>query len=262
MAERRMFTKKVTDDDNFMRLSASAQALYLHLTMSADDDGFCSQVSISMFKAHASVQDLEALLQNRYIYQFENGVIVIKDWRMANALRKDRYNPTIFQEELSKLSLNDSGQYERLPNGCQMVANCLPQDRLDKDRLDKDNNKTYYVQSEIERGSDFEQIFETVWKLYPVKRGKGQVSKTKKKVLAGIGVEELTRCIERYMNYIHREHKEKYMMNGSTFFNSGYVDYLDKNYEDAKSKKKVAAEKIVEPELSDEEWAKMIEGMD
>lgn len=137
MAERRMFTKKVTDDDSFMSLSASAQALYLHLSMSADDDGFCNQVSISMFKAHASIQDLEALLQNRYIYQFENGVIVIKDWRMANALRKDRYTPTIFQEEMAKLSLNDNGQYEWLPSGCQVVAECLPQDRLGKDRLDK-----------------------------------------------------------------------------------------------------------------------------
>ena len=48
MAERRMFTKKVTDDDNFMALSSSAQALYLHLSMSADDDGFCNQVSISL----------------------------------------------------------------------------------------------------------------------------------------------------------------------------------------------------------------------
>jgi len=94
MAEKRMLTKKVTDDDNFMSLSASAQALYLHLSMSADDDGFCNQVSLSMFKAHASVQDLEALLSKRYIYQFENGVIVIKHWKMANALRKDRYTPT------------------------------------------------------------------------------------------------------------------------------------------------------------------------
>ena len=111
MAERRMFTKKVTDDDNFMALSSSAQALYLHLSMSADDDGFCNQVSISMFKAHASVQDLQSLLEKRYIYQFDNGVIVIKHWRMANALRKDRYTQTAFQEELAKLDLKENGAY-------------------------------------------------------------------------------------------------------------------------------------------------------
>ena len=135
-----MFTKKVTDDDNFMALSASAQALYLHLSMSADDDGFCNQVAISMFKAHASVQDLEALLEKRYIYQFENGVIVIKHWRMANALRKDRYNPTTFQEELARLELEKNGSYTWSPSGCQVVAKCPPQDRLDKDSIGKNNN--------------------------------------------------------------------------------------------------------------------------
>lgn len=146
MAERRMFTRKVTDDDNFMSLSSSAQALYLHLSMSADDDGFCNQVSVSMFKAHASVQDLQALLEKRYIYQFENGVIVIKHWRMANALRKDRYTPTTFQEELAKLELKENGAYTWLPDGCQVVATCLPQDRIGKDRIDKDS---------IERGESY-----------------------------------------------------------------------------------------------------------
>ena len=144
MADRRMFTKKVTDDDNFMALSSSAQALYLHLSMSADDDGFCNQVSISMFKAHASVQDLEALLEKRYIYQFENGVIVIKHWRMANALRKDRYTPTAFQEELRQLQLKDNGSYTWLPDGCQVVAERLPQDSIGKNSIDNsslDNKK-------------------------------------------------------------------------------------------------------------------------
>jgi hypothetical protein len=139
MAERRMFTKKVTDDDNFMALSSSAQALYLHLSMSADDDGFCNQVSISMFKAHASIQDLQTLLEKRYIYQFENGVIVIKHWRMANALRKDRYTPTAFQEELKQLAIKDNGSYTRLPSGCQVVAERLPQDSIGKDSIEKDS---------------------------------------------------------------------------------------------------------------------------
>ena len=157
-----MFTKKVTDDDNFMSLSASAQALYLHLSMSADDDGFCNQVSIAMFKAHASIQDLEALLSKRYIYQFENGVIVIKHWRMANALRKDRYTPTAFQEELKHLRLKDNGAYSMiqnnwLPDGCQEVAECLPQDRLDKDRLGKDSIDKININSSESKQVDSKQ---------------------------------------------------------------------------------------------------------
>lgn len=139
MAERRMFTKKVTDDDNFMALSSSAQALYLHLSMSADDDGFCNQVSISMFKAHASVADLQQLLEKRYIYQFDNGVIVIKHWRMANALRKDRYTPTNFKEELAKLKIKSNGAYTFSDVGCQVVATCLPQDSIGKGSIGKDS---------------------------------------------------------------------------------------------------------------------------
>ena len=144
MAERRMMTRKVTDDDHFLSLSSSAQALYLHLMMSADDDGFNNQVTIAMFRAHASVQDLQALLEARYIYQFEDGVIVIRHWRMANALRKDRYTPTAFQKELKSLRVDERGVYcegvvaERLPDGCQMVATLAPQDRLGKDSVGKD----------------------------------------------------------------------------------------------------------------------------
>ena len=146
MAERRMMPKMVTDDDNFLSLSSSAQALYLHLSMNADDDGFCNQISTSMFKAHASIQDLQALLEKRYLYQFDNGVIVINHWRMANALRKDRYTPTKFQEEFARLRIKDNGSYtlvaDWLPDGCQMVAERLPQDREDKSSIGKSNKKT------------------------------------------------------------------------------------------------------------------------
>ena len=138
MGTRRMFTKKITDDDRFVTLPSSAQALYLHLSMSADDDGFSNEVSASMFKAHATTADLEMLLERKYLYQFDDGVIVIKHWRMANALRKDRYTKTTFQEDLAKLSLDENGAYTMSDkDGCRLVANCLPQDKLSKDKLNK-----------------------------------------------------------------------------------------------------------------------------
>ena len=174
MASRRMLTKKVTDDDNFMALSSSAQALYLHLSMSADDDGFCNQVSLSMFKAHASVQDLEALLEKRYIYQFENGVIVIKHWRMANALRKDRYTPTAFQEELSRLRLKDNGAYawnneptkEWLPNGCHMQASDYPPKQITMHRAAGYESKDF-LQEPLRC---FPAFIQTDWKCYQEKQ--------------------------------------------------------------------------------------------
>lgn len=73
-------------------------------------------------------------------------------------------------------------------------------------------------------------LFEKVWKLYPNKKGKGQVSDTQKKKLLKIGEEELTRAIERYKADLSRDEWRK-PQNGSTFFNSGYVDYLDENWQ-------------------------------
>ena len=124
MADKRMFTKKITDDDNFISLSASAQALYFHLNQGADDDGFCNQVQLAMWKAHASPDDLKVLMAKSYVIRFESGVIVIKHWRMHNTLRKDRYTPTSFQEELKLLGIKDNGVYTLDEE--QMVANWLP----------------------------------------------------------------------------------------------------------------------------------------
>lgn len=146
MAERRMLTKKITDADEFIALPSSTQAFYLHLTMSADDDGFNNQVQMAMFKAHASVDDLRLLLAKRFIIQFDNGVIVIKHWRMANALRKDRYTATAYQEELKMLKIKDNGAYSLdgcqmvangLPNGCQMVA--VGKGSIEENSIDKDS---------------------------------------------------------------------------------------------------------------------------
>ncbi len=129
MAERRMYTKKITDDDNFISMPSSAQALYFHLNQGADDDGFTNQIAMAMFKAHASEDDLRVLLAKNYVIRFESGVIVIKHWRMHNTLRKDRYTPTNYQEELEQLGIKENGAYtlnlesaERLPSGCQMVT--------------------------------------------------------------------------------------------------------------------------------------------
>lgn len=143
MAEKRMFTKKITDSDAFCEMSSSAQALYFHLNQGADDDGFNNQVQIAMFKAKASIDDLKVLLAKNYIIRFESGVIVIKHWRLHNTLRKDRYTPTNFQEELSRLNLKENGTYtfsdgvvaKRLPSGCQMVA--VGKDSIGKNSIDK-----------------------------------------------------------------------------------------------------------------------------
>lgn len=78
------------------------------------------------------------------------------------------------------------------------------------------------------------EFFNEVWKLYPIKKGKGAVSKTQKRKLKRIGYDQLKRCVDRYVEQMRREGAEtRYYKNGSTFFNSGYVDFLDENYADS-----------------------------
>lgn len=116
MAEKRMFTQKIIDSDAFLDMPLSTQALYFHLNMRADDDGFVNNPRRIQRTIGAADDDLKLLVAKRFVIGFESGVIVIKHWRMHNTLRKDRYNPTQYQEELASLDVKDNNAYtERLP---------------------------------------------------------------------------------------------------------------------------------------------------
>jgi len=85
-------------------------------------------------------------------------------------------------------------------------------------------------------------LFENLWKLYPNKKGKGQVSITAKQRLLKVGYEEMARAIDRYKADLEKDSNWRKPQNGSTFFNSGYVDYLDKNYADRKGGGEIGAD--------------------
>lgn len=78
--------------------------------------------------------------------------------------------------------------------------------------------------------ADAKAMFERLWKMYPNKKGKGQVSDTQKKRLLAIGETTLVKAIERYSLELQKDADWRKAQYGSTFFNSGYVDYLDENY--------------------------------
>ena len=115
MAERRMFTKKITDSDPFTEMPLSAQALYFHLNMNADDDGFLNNPKKIQRSIGASEDDMKLLIAKRFILTFEKGVIVIKHWRMHNLLRKDRYTETQYIDEKDTLLLQKDGSYTEKP---------------------------------------------------------------------------------------------------------------------------------------------------
>lgn len=146
MAERRMFAKTIIDSDAFLDMPLSTQALYFHLSMRADDDGFINNPKKIQRMIGCSGDDLKLLLAKSFIIAFESGVIVIKHWRMHNCIRKDRCKPTVYAEEMSMLQLKDNGAYTLCqPSDNQVTTICQPSDnqmetqvRLGKDRLGQD----------------------------------------------------------------------------------------------------------------------------
>lgn len=121
MANKRMFTMHIVDSDAFLDMPLSAQCLYFHLNMRADDDGFIGNPKRVQRLIGASDDDFKILIAKRFVLAFEDGVIVIKHWRMHNTIRADRYTPTAYQEELSMLLMKDNKSYS-LTSGNQMAT--------------------------------------------------------------------------------------------------------------------------------------------
>ena len=113
MGERRMFNKKITESDAFLDMPASAQMLYFHFSMNADDDGFVNSPRKIQKMCCASDEDYEMLIARSFIILFDSGIIVIKHWRMHNYIKSDRYKATNYVEEKSLLGVkkNNSCPY-------------------------------------------------------------------------------------------------------------------------------------------------------
>ncbi|EPV00972.1 DNA replication protein [Streptococcus agalactiae MRI Z1-024] len=160
MAQRRMFSKKITDTDRFLDMPLSSQALYFHLNMGADDEGFIDKAKTIQRTIGASDDDMKLLIAKGFIIPFDSGVVVIRHWRIHNYIRSDRFQSTIHQDEKKQIDFdatktaNIKPSKNVIPNGYQMDTQVrLDKDRLDKDRLDKDREETifHFVENEFGR---------------------------------------------------------------------------------------------------------------
>jgi hypothetical protein len=162
MAERRMFAKQIIDSDAFLDMPLSSQCLYFHLAMRADDDGFLNgHKKIQRFLGAAD-DDFNILLAKNFIIPFENGVCVIKHWRVHNYIQKDRYKETAYIEDKAKLSIKNNNAYTM-----------DTQVRLGKVRLGKGTVMCA-------------EVFAEFWCAYPKKVGKAQAEKTWQKEMPNI----------------------------------------------------------------------------
>ena len=149
MANKRMFSKQITNADAFLDMPVSSQLLYFHLNMEADDDGFVSNPKRVMRTIGAGEDDLKVLLTKRFLLSFENGVVVIKHWLLHNAIRKDMYKETQYLDEKKRLKLKDNNVYTEVRNEPVTVPlHRLDQIRIDQDRLDKDKTATKVAYNE------------------------------------------------------------------------------------------------------------------
>lgn len=145
MAERRMFAKTIIDSDAFLDMPTSTQALYFHLSMRADDDGFINNPKRIQRMIGVSDDDLKLLIAKSFIITFESGVVVIKHWKIHNYIRNDRYKPTTYEDEKALLEEKDNKAYTLkdtlgIPNGYQMDTQVrLGKDRIGKDRIGEDS---------------------------------------------------------------------------------------------------------------------------
>ena len=159
MAQKRMFTMKIVDSDAFLDMPATTQCLYFHLNMRADDDGFIGNPKRIMKITGASEDDLRLLIAKRFVLTFEDGVIVIKHWRMHNTLSRDRYVETSYTDEKKMLLLKDNGSYS-LTGGNPIDDTRLIErsGRQTQQRRNKDATKTHSDKGlDIDKDIDIEK---------------------------------------------------------------------------------------------------------
>ena len=190
MARRRMFSLDVVDTDKFACLSKDARYLYYELGVRADDDGFIGAPMRIVKMSDCNEADLKELIENEYVINFKSGVIAVKDWKINNQIRKDRYKPTIYKQERELLNdgedgytLSTNGKPSDIPedkpndipqntdtvpkphktdvsgDGNQGYDFGVPQVRLGKVRLGKDRLEEYSLISDPQQVVDlFNQI--------------------------------------------------------------------------------------------------------
>ena len=176
MAARRMFAKTIIDSDAFIEMPLSAQALYFHLAMRADDDGFINNHKNIQRMVGASDDDLKLLIANNFIITFESGIVVIKHWKVHNYIQSDRYKPTRYVEEKALLEIQKTNEYVlNIPEENDLDTKCIHNvSSLDTQvRLGKVSINNISCASEPhDKDDQLKKDFETIYALYPKKVGK------------------------------------------------------------------------------------------
>lgn len=240
MGSRRMFSLKIINSAKFLKMPNDVQNLYFHLGLRADDDGIVEAFSV-MRLIGANDDSLKLLHAKGFVYVLNDDYVTyIVDWLEHNVLRADRKIDSIYKDLLVQIlpeikllepKQRADRQYKQNKeedentsidmdvNGTSQgqTLDGLSKVKLSKDKLSKDKKDI----------CEIENFFESVWSLYPNKKGKTAIKTKQKQTLFQLGFETLSGCIERY-----KTDKPDWQAwkNGSTFFNGAYTDYLIENF--------------------------------
>lgn len=138
-----MISRKIVDTDAFVDMPMTSRLLYYELNWRADDDGFIASPKKITRSCGCSDDDLRILISKQFIIPFESGVVLIKDWRIHNYIRCDRYTETLFTDEKEQIAIDGNNRYLKchtsgipdvIPDVIPLVA--TGKDRLGKDRIE------------------------------------------------------------------------------------------------------------------------------
>lgn len=149
--------------------------------------------------------------------------------QVRTALKKLKDTGYISTKSTNKYTIYTVNEYQKYID-CGQVAETTTEENTVVENGTKMEQSVERKMEQTDKNA-INECFERLWKQYPNKRGKGQVSDTKKKTLYEIGGEKIERALKRYLDDLSKDSSWRKPQNGSTFFNSGYVDYLDENYE-------------------------------
>lgn len=232
MAERRMFAKTIIDSDAFLDMPLSTQALYFHLSMRADDEGFINNPKKIQRMVGSSEDDLKLLTAKRFILAFDSGVIVIKHWKLHNYIRSDRFKPTMYLEEKSQLITKENKAYSvGMTVGIPEADHLDTQVRLGKDRLGK-VSKDILSSSDEQDDVPYKEIVDYL-NLKTSKSYKHSTSKTKSLIKArwneGFRVDDFKKVIDnKCFEWIGNPGMAKYLR-PETLFGNKFEGYLNEN---------------------------------
>lgn len=275
MAERRMFAKSIIDTDAFLELPLSAQALYFHLSMRADDEGFVSKPKSIQRLIRASDDDFKLLIAKRYILAFDTGVIVIKHWKIHNYIRGDRIQKTNYRDERERLIIQDNGAYteangdktipiqsrilentECLSSDGQMSGKCPSSVSIGKDSIGKDSiDLTIINDSSSDSKSDLKQKVIEMWNelsafgIPPVKRiTEGSTRNTQLNArLKQYSLDDFRSAINeiKQSSFLKGQNKSSWIITFDWFIKpSNFQKVLEGNYNDKKEIRNVRSVQV------------------